>query len=641
MSPLVSAVVPFNGVEEYIGPCLDSIRRQTLTDFEVVLVDDGSTDASATIAAEVCAADPRFRMVRQERTGPGPARNLGIRGTGGRYLMFVDSDDLLAPRAFEQLATSLEESGSDLAGGHVWRLSLQRGLETSWAHREPFAERLVRTGIREVPLLMRDRMVWNKMWRRSFWDDHGLVFPAMLFEDYPVALRSHLEARAVDLLPDPVYVWRERPSGDSISQQGDRVHNVHDRVAAAVAVLDLVDDHGDDELRELVHSHFVDVDVREVLTSWQAAAPADRPAVRTLAGELVHRIDPGLVALAAPDLRGAYEALRAGDDDRTLAIARYRGGDRTPATVAAAGRTPRPLPARAVRRGLTVARRAVPSRPLPARLADLTVLPHAFHYRLTVALPKPAALVATARVSIGTVRPHVRVSQLPGGVQLDVTVDTAELARLTDTTPLWVAVQAGPLTWQGGVPVTTEHLHGVRRAGYWLQAVARDGRLAFTRRRRVSVIDRLDLSDGVVRAHTDLATGTVIVERPWPTPPLEAPIDDHVALLPVPAVLADDPADDPVGRTATRRVLVRREGAEAAEPVVLSGPGIATVLGDRRLRWQRDADGLTVLTHGPALTQGAATDGVPGPGSGPLGPGPATDGAPGPGSLTQGARSAG
>ncbi|WP_194793329.1 glycosyltransferase family 2 protein [Raineyella fluvialis] len=599
MSPLVSAVVPFCGVESYIGACLESIRAQTLADFEVILVDDGSEDRSAEIAAEVCAADPRFRVVTQQRRGPGPARNRGIAEADGHYLMFVDSDDLLAPRAFEQLTSSLEESGSDFAGAHVWRLGLQRGLETSWAHREPFAERLRRTGIREVPLLMRDRMVWNKMWRRTFWDERGYVFPEMLFEDFPIALRAHLEADAVDLLPDPVYVWRERPSRDSISQQGGQVANVRDRVAAALAVLDTVDALGGDELRELVHSHLVDVDVREVMGSLLDAAPADLAAIETLAADLGDRIDPGRVALAVPDLRVAYEALRTRDLDRVRGIARYRRGERTPEVLAAAGRTPRPLPVRAVRKGIGVAGRAVPTRPRQARLADLTVLPGAFHYRLTVPLAKPLAMIASARVSIGPVRPRVKASPLPGGVQLDVTVDTADLARLEHTTPLHVTVQAAPLLWDGGVAVAPEDLHGARRAGYWLQAVAPEGVLAFRRIRRIPVVDRLDLVDGVVRLHTDGLSGTIVVERPWPTPAVEVPIVDGIAFVTVSGLLAGDPPDDPVGRTALRRVLFRRDSTVAAEPMVLSGPGIAAVAEGRRVRLGRDTEGRLVLSHEP------------------------------------------
>ena len=598
MSPLVSAVVPFYGVEEYIRPCLDSIRTQTLTDFEVVLVDDGSPDGSAALAREVVAADSRFRIVSQANQGLGPARNTGTGHANGRYLMFLDSDDLLAPRAFEQLATSLEQSGSDFAGGHVWRLSLTRGLETSWAHREPFAERLQRTSIRQVPLLMRDRMVWNKMWRRTFWDAGGYAFPAIKFEDFPVTLKAHLEASAVDLLPDPLYVWRERPSGDSISQQGQQLANVRDRVTAALSVLDTVDALGNPEVLELVHSHLVDVDVREVMGSLLIGLPQDQPAIEQLARALADRISPDLVALAAPDLRTAYSALRAGDLTRVREIARDRQAEHSPAT----------LPARVRRKGTALARRAeaevVPPRPRQAHLEDLAVLPDGFHYRLSMKIKRQLGAVVRAEVTIGSVRPQVRVSPLPTGVQLDVTVDTADLARLgAGPTPLRVSVGVGPLRWAGGVPVTYDQLHGARRAGYWLQAVSRRGELAFTRTRRTAVLDRVDLVEHEVRLHTDVAAGTLLVERPWPDRPLEVPIRDHVALVAASALVADDPADDPLSGRATRRLLLRRPlvpaGAPATEPVVLSGPGLTTVQGQRRVVIGRDGNGLAVVTQAP------------------------------------------
>lgn len=605
MSPLVSAVVPFYGVQEYIRACLDSIRAQTLGDFEVILVDDGSPDASAERAREVVGLDDRFRIVTQANQGLGPARNTGTAHATGRYLMFLDSDDLLAPRAFEQLATSLEQSGSDFASGHVWRLSLTRGLETSWAHREPFAEHLQRTSIREVPLLMRDRMVWNTMWRRSFWDAGGYEFPAIRFEDFPVTLKAHLEATAVDTLPEPMYVWRERPSGDSISQQGKQLGNVRDRVTAALSVLETVDTLGTDEIRELVHSHLVDVDVREVMGSLLMGLPGDQPAIEQQARSLADRIDPDLVGLAAPDLATAYRALRTGDLERVRAVARYRDGERTPEALAAVGRPPAPLPARAWRKGVTLAGRAAPvARPRQAHLVDLTVLPRAFHYRLTVRLKRQLGAVVRAEATIGTVRPRVRVSTLPTGVQLDVTVDTADLAGLgAGPTPLRIDLAVGPLHWQGGVAVTADQLHGARRAGGWVQAVAHRGELAFSRTRRIAVADRVDLLEGDLRVHTDVADGALLIVRPWPTPPMEAPIHDHVAHFPAAALVAEDPADDPLGRRAVRRLLIRRPvvpaDAPATEPVVLSGPGIATVVAGRRVAIRRDTDGRAVLVHEP------------------------------------------
>lgn len=610
MSPTVSAVIPFFGVEEYILACLDSVRAQTLGDFEAILVDDGSPDASAERAREVVALDDRFRIVTQANQGLGPARNTGAAQATGRYLMFLDSDDLLAPRAFEQLATSLEQSGSDFAGGHVWRLSLTRGLETSWAHREPFAEHLQRTTIGQVPLLMRDRMVWNKMWRRSFWKAGGYRFPAIRFEDFPVTLKAHLEASAVDTLPEPMYVWRERPSGDSISQQGQQLDNVRDRVTAALSVLETVDSLGTDEVRELVHSHLVDVDVREVMGSLLVTRSPDRPAVERLAGALAERIDPDRTGLAALELAAAHRALCAGDFDRVRAIDRYRAGDRTAQSLAAVGRRRQPLPSRAWSRGATMAGRvAPPPRPRQARLEDITVLSRSLHYRLTVPLRRQLGAVVRAEVTIGTVRPAVTVSTLPGGLQLEVTVDTAELARLDGApTPMRLDIAVGPVHWRGGVAVTADQLHGARRAGSWVQAVSRGGELAFTRMRRTPVIDRVDIVGETLRVHTSVADGTLVIERPWPTPSTLVLIRDHIAQLPAADLVADDPADDPVSGVAQRRILLRRPVVPTPETaddrIVLSGPGIATVVADpggreRRVAIRRDSHGRAVVIHEP------------------------------------------
>ncbi|MFC7757949.1 glycosyltransferase family 2 protein [Catellatospora bangladeshensis] len=117
MTPRLSVIVPFFDVAEYIGDCLESLRRQTLRELEVILVDDGSRDGSTAIAERCCAADPRFRIVRQENQGLGPARNTGAREAAGEYLTFVDSDDVVPAHAYEAMVGSLDRSGSSLAAG--------------------------------------------------------------------------------------------------------------------------------------------------------------------------------------------------------------------------------------------------------------------------------------------------------------------------------------------------------------------------------------------------------------------------------------------------------------------------------------------------------------------------------------------
>ena len=109
--PRVSVVVPIYRVEAYLEECLASLRAQTFTDLEVVMVDDGSPDGSAAIAERVAGEDGRFTLLRQENAGLGAARNAGVAAAGGELLMFVDSDDRLPPEAIAHLVRSLDRTG--------------------------------------------------------------------------------------------------------------------------------------------------------------------------------------------------------------------------------------------------------------------------------------------------------------------------------------------------------------------------------------------------------------------------------------------------------------------------------------------------------------------------------------------------
>ena len=127
----LSVVVPFHNVEDYIGAALQSIARQTLRDLEVILVDDGSGDASALIAKGYVSRDPRFRLIQQENAGPGLARNAGIREATGEYLAFFDGDDLLDPHAYGLMTETLDRTGSDIATGGGTKIRPPRPPQTS------------------------------------------------------------------------------------------------------------------------------------------------------------------------------------------------------------------------------------------------------------------------------------------------------------------------------------------------------------------------------------------------------------------------------------------------------------------------------------------------------------------------------
>ncbi|KEQ36910.1 exopolysaccharide biosynthesis protein, sugar transferase [Streptococcus mitis] len=100
---MISIIVPVYNVEEYLEECLESIRKQTYQDIEVILVNDGSTDGSQAICEHFCQTDKRFRLINQKNQGQSVARNRGLKESLGEYIMFVDSDDVVSLGLLEQL----------------------------------------------------------------------------------------------------------------------------------------------------------------------------------------------------------------------------------------------------------------------------------------------------------------------------------------------------------------------------------------------------------------------------------------------------------------------------------------------------------------------------------------------------------
>ncbi|MFD5464911.1 CDP-glycerol glycerophosphotransferase family protein [Kitasatospora sp. NPDC127059] len=239
MAPRLSIVVPIYNVERYLVECLDSIAAQTFTDFECVMVDDGSKDGSAALAEAYAARDSRFRLVRQVNKGLGAARNTGIRhiDPDSEFLCFVDSDDSMPPSAYELMINTLEETGSDFCTGNVLRFRAV-GYYQSGGHVKPFKETRLKTHITELPALVTDRTAWNKVYRRSFFDAADLLYPeGILYEDAPVSVPHHYLAKSVDVLSEPIYHWREREVGEmSITQMRTNPKGLVDRVASVELV---------------------------------------------------------------------------------------------------------------------------------------------------------------------------------------------------------------------------------------------------------------------------------------------------------------------------------------------------------------------------------------------------------------------
>lgn len=222
--------MPVYNVERYLEQCLDSILAQPVEGIEVVLVDDGSPDRSGAIAERYARDHATVRLLRQDNAGLGAARNAGVALARGRYLTFVDSDDELPKDAYSVMLRTLEATGSDFVVGRLKRDDGERRYATPRMRRNHRVD-LLRTDVRRSPRLLADVFAVNKLFRRSFWDAHGLAFPVgTRYEDQPALTRAFLAATSFDVVPETVYLWRIRDDGSSITQRRDDLADLRDRV---------------------------------------------------------------------------------------------------------------------------------------------------------------------------------------------------------------------------------------------------------------------------------------------------------------------------------------------------------------------------------------------------------------------------
>ena len=120
MIPKVSVILPAYNAEAFLARCVDSLLAQTLTEIEVVLVNDGSTDGTKAIIDGYAARDPRVKAVHTENRGPADARHTGVEHATGEYIAFQDSDDYRPANSLELLYAKARETGADLVSGDYW-----------------------------------------------------------------------------------------------------------------------------------------------------------------------------------------------------------------------------------------------------------------------------------------------------------------------------------------------------------------------------------------------------------------------------------------------------------------------------------------------------------------------------------------
>lgn len=248
-SPILSVVVPVYNVVDYLAATLDSLLVQQLNNIEIVIIDDGSTDGSAKVAKRYARKNAGIKYFRQENQGLSAARNAGSSRALGKYLAFLDSDDLVYPNTYKLMVDTLEETKSDFIVSNYERLQDGKKIQAGRWIREAHRERILRTAIQESPEMLVSQVAWNKVYRMSFWRKNSFSFPiGRLYEDQIVSTQAFVAAKSFDVLPNRLFRWRIRESGTSITQSSHELLNLKEQVASWRQTLDYLESAGEVEL---------------------------------------------------------------------------------------------------------------------------------------------------------------------------------------------------------------------------------------------------------------------------------------------------------------------------------------------------------------------------------------------------------
>lgn len=226
--PLLSIIVPVYDVERYLPKCMDSILAQTFTDFELILVDDGSPDNCPALCDAAAAKDARIRVIHQKNGGLSAARNAGLDAARGAWIGFVDSDDYIAPEMYEALYQAVQSTGADLA------LCDYAEVDEAGAPCQSMHIRLEKKDFTGRDLLKNAtdstiQPAWNKLYRRDIFAQ--LRYPeGKLNEDLFLIPEICLNTQKAVVVPKALYYYVQR--GGSI-MSGNKTLRHFDAAEAA------------------------------------------------------------------------------------------------------------------------------------------------------------------------------------------------------------------------------------------------------------------------------------------------------------------------------------------------------------------------------------------------------------------------
>ena len=217
----ISILVPVYNVERYLNQCLDSILQQTFRDFEVICINDGSTDHSLEIIKSFIAKDKRFKLIDKINTGYGHSMNQGLSQCHGEYISIIESDDYIQPDMLERLYTVAKENNLDVARCNYYIFSkFSKKLNNDYI-RDILANKVLKP-LDHIKIFYQPPSIWVNLYKREFIDKYKIRFletAGASFQDTSFVFKVYALCKRFMFINEALLYYRIDNNGSSINNK--------------------------------------------------------------------------------------------------------------------------------------------------------------------------------------------------------------------------------------------------------------------------------------------------------------------------------------------------------------------------------------------------------------------------------------
>ena len=324
----ISVVMPmYNIEEEYLRASIESLLSQTKREgVELIITDDGSTNGCGLIADEYALLHKNIQVIHTKNSGAGPARNTAINKAKGKYLAFLDADDIMVSDALEKMFERGEHDCSEIVMINATRFNSEKESQ-AFIHKNTFRNLKGVTNVSQSPQLIYDTVSWDKLILRDFWMRNKLEYPpTSLYEDIPVMTKALLRAERISIIRSIGYKWRfrEQDSKSTTQKRGD-IENLRGRLE----IMRDLDKMYAEEVSEEAILLEKEVKALKVDLKIYAHACIDMQKEQTerymqeIGSYIRENISDEAMQIISPVDRAMYEALLSGDTDRFIKLADF------------------------------------------------------------------------------------------------------------------------------------------------------------------------------------------------------------------------------------------------------------------------------------------------------------------------------